>query len=130
MEVVAQVLEDCHFPYSEVLESNASNNKKRFVKVNIQTKLKVVIYQTYLGDIVKMSITFIGASNLAVIRSLASDILKMPSLVDSPYIHVGEDDVDTRLEFMLRVVSEYQLSVLLNILSNFPHNISTTNEVL
>lgn len=130
MNTFVSVLKDCNFPYTDINEIASSTKTKRYLKIILQNKLQICIYQTFLSDVIKVSITFLGKWDIQPIKALANDILLM-TIVDSPYIEVQEvKNVNTTLDFMLKVRSEYEIAVLLNICSNFPNNLSIACDVL
>lgn len=134
MDIIASVLRDCQFAFSDMTEHNAKKrkaeedrNNSRGIKLSLP-ECMVNIKSTFQDNLVTFEVEFIEAK-LQDARSVASDISQMSCCVDAPKLHLTTEHEPDKFIFMYKVQDHYSTCVLFSILSNFPRNLSE-NEIL
>ena len=137
MEKVHQVLSDCHFAYTENIKYERTSKKIKTVQDDTRILtvkmpyIEIEIRPTYQDEIIHTTLKFIGkcdeSQDLKNIKTLATDLACMRNVVDVPRLYINNDI--KKLEYMMRLDTLYEFSVIINILCNFPQNLSI-NELL
>lgn len=135
MEVFSNVLDDCLFSYEEITTHGKNSNQKstRGDKQCIKVKIPYGSFEvrsTFADEILSCTLLIEKGQIYQVeeIKDLATNIGTMRCTIDSPHVFV-EGDVPSKVQWMLQIKDRYIISVLLNIISNFPFNI-TNDDIL
>jgi hypothetical protein len=138
MNSFKSVLSDCLIQYSEISEKSydqKGNEKKSNTVLKCKlskttTPMNVEFSKTYNDMIVKVDICFPGADETKQksIIELGQLLSTMQGVVYTPVVEI--DDPDVYIRFMMSVISKYQVSCLLCVLSQFPHVVMDTSGVL
>lgn len=128
MEIIRKVLKDCYFSYDENIVHEYKRQKKDHddtheLVIRLQ-HMDVGIHKTYQPDLLNFTIIFkTGKYDTKEARTLSTDIANFTNIIDIPKLYMNNMKPD-KLCYMMKIDSPYTFCVQLNILSNFPRNIS------
>ena len=130
MDIVHKVLTDCLILYTENIVHEAKCKKQKAVIDSTRTitakfmNIDLEVRPTYQSDILRITARFHDSTSDAYIAKQLADCLSiMTGVLDSPSLYM-HNNFPNRIEYMIRVDSSYTFAVIVNILSNFPRNMS------